>query len=178
MKCFVLILICCSLSVNCFNLPSWFSTFIWDDDRIVEVDTSLDWWENGVFYQIYPRSFKDSNNDGVGDLQGIISKLDYLKNLGVTGITLGPIFRSPNVDFGYDVEDYRNVEYSFGGRENLRELFAKAKELGLKVILDLVPNHSSDQHIWFQKSINREQGFENFYLWRSCTQNRMPSNWV
>lgn len=85
MKCFIIIFLYFSLSVNCFTLPSWLSFYLWEDDRVLEVDTSLDWWENGVFYQIYPRSFKDSDDDGIGDLQGIISKLNYLKELGVTG---------------------------------------------------------------------------------------------
>jgi hypothetical protein len=178
MKSFVLILLCFSLTVDCFNLPSWFSSFLWNDDRVLEIDTSVDWWENGIFYQIFPRSFKDSNNDGIGDLRGIISKLPYLKELGVTGITLGPIFSSPNIDFGYDIADYRNVDFTLGTQSDLRELFAKAKELDLKIVLDMVPNHTSDQHPWFQKSVNRETGFENLYVWRGCTQDRMPNNWV
>lgn len=99
-------------------------------------------------------------------------------NFKFLGITLGPIFRSPNVDLGYDVSDYRNVDFNYGTKSDLNELFARAKELDLKVILDIVPNHSSDQHPWFQQSVNRQNGFDNFYVWRSCNPDRVPNNWV
>lgn len=99
---------------------------------------NVDWWENGVFYQIYPRSFKDSNNDGTGDIKGITSKLQHLKDLGVTGTWLSPIFDSPMVDGGYDIRDYRKVNSIYGTNEDLVELFAEAKKLDLKIILDFV----------------------------------------
>lgn len=110
-------------------------------------------WTNGgknaVGYQIYPRSFKDSNGDGIGDLQGIIEKLPYLKELGVDFLWLNPIYTSPNVDNGYDIADYQGIQPEFGTMEDFQELLDQAHQLGLKIILDLVVNHTSDQHPWF-----------------------------
>ncbi|CRL00644.1 CLUMA_CG013904, isoform A [Clunio marinus] len=146
-------------------------------------DHEHDWWEHAVFYQIYPRSFKDDNNDGIGDIRGVINKLEHLKDLGVTGVWLSPIFASPMKDGGYDIADYENVNPMFGTNEDLEELFEKAKELGLKIILDFVPNHTSDQHEWFQKSVDRVDGFTDFYVWRDCPLNSegnrtLPNNWI
>lgn len=107
------------------------------------------WWKNVVGYQIYPRSFKDSNGDGIGDLQGIIEKLPYLKELGVDFLWLNPIYTSPNVDNGYDIADYQGIQPEFGTMEDFQELLDQAHQLGLKIILDLVVNHTSDQHPWF-----------------------------
>mgnify|MGYP000204329933 FL=1 len=107
------------------------------------------WWKNAVGYQIYPRSFKDSNGDGIGDLQGIIEKLPYLKELGVDFLWLNPIYTSPNVDNGYDIADYQGIQPEFGTMEDFQELLDQAHQLGLKIILDLVVNHTSDQHPWF-----------------------------
>ena len=147
-------------------------------------DVELDWWEGGVFYQIYPRSFMDSNNDGDGDLKGITSKLPHLKELGVTGAWLSPIFDSPMVDGGYDIRDFENVNPMFGTNADLEELFATAKELGLKIILDFVPNHTSNLHEWFLKSENRDEGFEDYYVWHDGIidplggPNLPPNNWM
>src|SRR3954466_15047079 len=110
------------------------------------------WWQTGVIYQIYPRSFHDSNGDGVGDLRGIIRRLPYLVDLGVDAIWISPIFVSPMADFGYDIAHYIDIDPLFGTREDLDELVATAHQLGLKVILDFVPNHTSDRHAWFFES--------------------------
>ncbi|XP_044744081.1 maltase 1-like [Chrysoperla carnea] len=124
-----------------------------------------DWWENEVFYQIYPRSFMDSDGDGVGDLQGIKSKLQHIKDAGLNCTWLSPIFSSPMVDFGYDISDFRNIHHEFGTIKDFEELSAEAKRLGIKLILDFVPNHSSDKHEWFQLSANRTKGYEDYYVW-------------
>ena len=112
----------------------------------------MPWFENAVIYQIYPRSFKDSNGDGIGDLKGITEKLPYIKNLGVDAIWLSPIYKSPMKDFGYDVEDYRAIDPIFGTMKDFDQLVSSAHELGLKVMMDMVLNHSSDKHKWFLKS--------------------------
>lgn len=145
--------------------------------------TSNDWWQHTVFYQIYPRSFKDSNNDGIGDLKGITDKLEYLKETGIGATWLSPIFESPMIDFGYDISNYKKIHYEYGTMEDFDELIAKANELGIKVILDFVPNHTSDQSEWFIKSVNREPGYEDYYVWRDGLvagggDAVPPNNWV
>ena len=111
-----------------------------------------DWWKNSVVYQIYPRSFKDSNGDGFGDLRGVIEKLDYLKELGIDVIWLSPVFDSPQDDNGYDIRDYRSIYEKFGTNEDMEELIRQAHERKIKVVLDLVVNHTSDEHAWFVES--------------------------
>lgn len=143
-----------------------------------------EWYEAGVFYQIYPRSFKDSNGDGVGDIKGITESLEHLKDLGVTGTWLSPIFTSPMHDFGYDIADFYNVDKIFGTNADLAELFAKAKELDIKIILDFVPNHSSNECEWFIKSEQKVDGYDDWYVWHDSKGNDgngdpiPPSNWV
>jgi glycosidase len=110
------------------------------------------WWKDAVVYQIYPSSFKDSNDDGIGDLQGIISKLPYLKDLGTDVVWCSPCFSSPWVDNGYDISDYKDINPEFGTLQDMEELIRKTHELGMKLILDLVINHTSDQHEWFKES--------------------------
>ena len=110
------------------------------------------WWKEAVVYQVYPRSFKDSNGDGVGDLRGIISKLDYLQSLGVDVIWLNPIYGSPNDDNGYDISDYRSIMKEFGTMQDFDELLKGMHARGLKLVMDLVVNHSSDEHEWFKQS--------------------------
>ncbi|HXL56566.1 MAG TPA: alpha-amylase family glycosyl hydrolase, partial [Chitinophagaceae bacterium] len=110
------------------------------------------WWKEAVVYQIYPRSFKDSDGDGIGDLKGIISKLDYIKNLGVNVVWLNPIYSSPNDDNGYDVSDYRNIMKDFGTMADFDSLLKGMHERGIKLVMDLVVNHSSDEHEWFKQS--------------------------
>ncbi|KAF5284653.1 hypothetical protein FQR65_LT13484 [Abscondita terminalis] len=144
----------------------------------VATATELDWWQNSVIYQIYPRSFKDSNNDGVGDLQGIIDKLDHLVDAGVTALWLSPIYKSPQVDFGYDISDFRDVDPLFGTLETFEELVRQAKNKGLRVVLDFVPNHSSDLHEWFKKSENSIPGYENYYIWKDGDPKTPPNSWT
>ncbi len=137
------------------------------------------WWQKGIIYQVYPRSYADSNSDGVGDLNGIISKLDYLKWLGVDAVWLSPIYPSPMADFGYDVADYCNVHPMFGTLDDFDELVNQAHKRGLRVILDFVPNHSSDQHPWFLESrSSRDNPKRDWYLWRDPQPDGSPpTNW-
>lgn len=144
-----------------------------------------DWWESASLYQIYPRSFQDSNGDGVGDLKGITLRMEYLKEIGVTATWLSPVFESPMSDFGYDISNFTRIDPLFGTLDDFDEMIAKAKEVGVKVLLDFVPNHSSDECEWFQKSINKEEGFEDFYVWhdgildaQNSSSRQPPSNWV
>ena len=138
------------------------------------------WWERGVVYQIYPRSFADSNGDGVGDLAGIEARIDYLTELGVDAIWLSPIFPSPMADFGYDVADYCDVEALFGTLADFDRLIAKAHAAGLKLLLDFVPNHSSDQHPWFVESrASRNSAKRDWYIWRDALRDGSPpNNWI
>ena len=125
------------------------------------------WWKEAVVYQIYPRSFCDSNGDGIGDLQGVISKLDYLKELGIDVIWLSPVYRSPNDDNGYDISDYEDIMEDFGTMADFDELLKEAHDRGIKIVMDLVVNHSSDEHAWFIESRkDRENPKRNFYIWR------------
>src|SRR4051812_1150988 len=124
------------------------------------------WWKEAVIYQIYPRSFKDSNGDGIGDLRGIISELDYIKSLGVDAVWLNPIFSSPKDENGYDISDYKNIMSEFGTMQDFDELLQRMHEHGLKLILDLVANHSSDEHEWFKQSrSSRDNPYRNYYHW-------------
>lgn len=136
------------------------------------------WWKEAVVYQVYPRSFKDTNGDGIGDLRGILSKLDYLESLGVDVLWLCPIFKSPNADNGYDISDYRDVMTEFGRMEDFDELLAGLEARGIRVLLDLVPNHSSDEHPWFVESRQSKQGpYRDYYFWRPPREGREPNNW-
>jgi alpha-glucosidase len=138
------------------------------------------WWQHAVFYEIYPRSFADSNNDGVGDLNGITSKLDYLKDLGVDAIWISPCFPSPQVDFGYDVSDYENIDPMYGSLTNFDTLAAEAKRHGIHIILDFVVNHTSDQHKWFLDSkSSRTSEHRDWYIWRDGKgPGQPPNNWI
>ncbi len=133
------------------------------------------WWKESVIYQIYPRSFKDSNGDGIGDLRGIIEKLDYLQWLGIDVIWISPIFKSPNDDNGYDVSDYCDIMLEFGNMNDFDELLKGIHQRGMKMMLDLVPNHSSDEHYWFQESRkSKDNPYRDYYIWRD----HPPSNWA
>ena len=124
------------------------------------------WWRDGVLYQIYPRSFADSNGDGIGDLRGILARLDHLQWLGIDGIWLNPTMPSPNDDWGYDVADYTGVHPDLGTLEDLDALVAGARERGIRVLLDLVPNHTSDRHPWFVDALSgREARYRDYYVW-------------
>jgi alpha-glucosidase len=139
-----------------------------------------DWWRRGIFYQVYPRSFQDSNGDGVGDLKGILRRLPYLRELGVDAFWLSPIYPSPMADFGYDISDYAGVDPLFGTMEDFDALIAAAHEAGLKLILDLVPNHSSDQHPWFIESrSSRDNPKRSWYIWHDPKPGGgPPNNWL
>ena len=139
-----------------------------------------DWWRGCVIYQIYPRSFQDTDGDGIGDLPGIIARLDHVAKLGADAIWLSPIFRSPMADMGYDVSDYCDIDPLFGGLADFDALLARAHELGLKVILDMVLSHSSDQHPWFVESrANRDNPRADWYVWVDPGPDGMPpNNWV
>uniref|UniRef100_A0A182Y1H5 alpha-glucosidase n=1 Tax=Anopheles stephensi TaxID=30069 RepID=A0A182Y1H5_ANOST len=145
-----------------------------------------EWWKSGIFYQIYPRSFMDSDGDGIGDLRGMTQRLEYLSRNKITGFWLSPIFKSPMVDFGYDISDYYSIQPEYGTLDDFQALIREANELGMEVILDFVPNHTSDEHEWFKKSEERVPGFEDFYIWHPGRPNPndgtarplVPSNWV
>lgn len=135
---------------------------------------NLNWWQHAVVYQIYPRSFQDSNGDGIGDLRGILQRLDYLVSLGVDAIWISPIFPSPMADFGYDISDYCGIDPIFGTMEDFDRLLAEAHARGLRVILDFVPNHTSDRHPWFLESrSSRDNARRGWYIWRD-----KPNNWI
>ena len=138
------------------------------------------WWQRGVVYQVYPRSFMDSNGDGVGDLPGITAKLDHLRWLGVDAVWISPIYPSPMADFGYDVSDYRGIHPLFGTMADFDRLLREAHARGLKVLLDFVPNHSSDQHPWFQESrSSRDNPKRDWYIWRDAAPGGgPPNNWL
>ena len=138
------------------------------------------WWQDGIIYQIYPRSFQDANGDGVGDLTGILSRLDYLVELGVDAVWLSPIYPSPMADFGYDVANYAGVDPIFGTLEDMERLIAGVHARGMKFLLDFVPNHSSDQHPWFLESrSSRDSPKRDWYLWRNAAEDGgPPTNWM
>src|SRR5689334_826369 len=138
------------------------------------------WWKTGVIYQIYPRSFQDSNGDGIGDLAGIVRRLSHVVELGVDALWLSPIFPSPMADFGYDIADYTDIDPIFGTLDDFDRFLAAAQALGLKVILDLVPNHTSDRHPWFLESrSSRNNPKRDWYIWHDPTPDGAPpSNWL
>jgi len=136
------------------------------------------WWKEAIVYQIYPRSFKDSSGDGLGDIKGIIEKLEYIKSLGVDIIWICPIYDSPNIDNGYDVSDYKRISDDFGGNKLLDKLIEKVHFHGLKLIMDLVVNHSSDQHNWFKEAKKSKlNSFHDYYIWKDGKINEYPNNW-
>lgn len=140
---------------------------------------SAAWWKERVFYQIYPRSFQDSNGDGIGDIPGIISRLDYLKWLGIGAIWLCPVYDSPNADMGYDIRDYEKIMAEFGTMEDFDRLVAELHKRDIKLIMDLVVNHSSDEHAWFVESRkSKENSCRDYYIWRDGTDGREPNNWA
>jgi alpha-glucosidase len=140
----------------------------------------MPWWESAVIYQIYPRSFQDTNGDGVGDLRGIIQRIPYLVELGIDAVWISPIFPSPMLDFGYDVANYTDIDPLFGTLQDFDHLVVAAHASGLKVLLDLVPNHTSDQHPWFRESrSSRQHPRRDWYLWRDpASHGGPPNNWL
>jgi oligo-1,6-glucosidase len=154
------------------------STTLMAQDLVIPNNLEKKWWKEAVIYQIYPRSFKDSNGDGIGDLRGIISSLDYIKSLGITAVWLGPIYQSPNDDNGYDISDYRNIMTDFGTMEDYNEMLKGFHDRGIKVIMDLVFNHSSDEHQWFQESKkSRDNPYRDYYYWWPAEKGTPPYRW-
>ncbi|MDR0751176.1 MAG: alpha-glucosidase [Christensenellaceae bacterium] len=140
------------------------------------------WYKDAVFYQIYPRSFKDSNGDGIGDIRGIIEKIDYLKGLGINAVWLSPVYMSPNDDNGYDISNYRDINPEFGTLEDWKEMIDKMHQNGIRLVMDLVVNHSSDEHQWFLESKkSKDNPYRNYYIWRPGKNNdgkKPPNNWT
>ncbi|KOX73204.1 Maltase 1 [Melipona quadrifasciata] len=156
--------------VTCFLFVAWTAA------------VNVNWYKNIIVYQIYPRSFKDSNGDGIGDLKGITSKLEHVADIGAKALWLSPIYTSPQVDFGYDIANFTDVDPSYGTLADFDQLVAKARKLKLKVILDFVPNHSSHEHPWFKKSIQRIKPYDQYYVWRDAKivngKRQPPNNWL
>ncbi|XP_055379938.1 maltase A2-like [Condylostylus longicornis] len=148
-------------------------------------ENNKDWWKRTNYYQIYPKSFQDNDGKkGIGNLDGIRGRLSYLKEIGINATWLSPIFKSPMVDNGYDISDFKQIDPLFGSMYAFERLIERAKEIGVKIILDFVPNHSSDQHEWFKKSVEREKGYENYYVWHDGIPDKKnesirlpPNNW-
>ncbi|WP_257614661.1 alpha-amylase family glycosyl hydrolase, partial [Oenococcus oeni] len=137
------------------------------------------WFKDTVVYQVYPMSFQDSDNDGIGDLPGITKRLDYIKKLGADVIWLNPIYESPNKDNGYDIANYRAINPEYGSMNDFDDLLNKAHQLNLKIMMDLVVNHTSDQHHWFQESKKtKDNPFSDFYIWRDPVDGHEPNNWL
>ncbi len=142
------------------------------------MDMERAWWKEAVVYQIYPRSFMDSNGDGIGDLNGITSRLDYLKELGVDVIWLSPIYQSPNDDNGYDISDYQAIMKEFGTMEDFDRMIAGIHERGMRLVMDLVVNHTSDEHPWFLESRkSKDNPYRDYYIWREGKDGKVPNNW-
>lgn len=133
--------------------------------------TNTRWWKGEIVYQVYPRSFQDTNNDGIGDLQGVIQHLDYLKSLGITMIWLSPVYQSPMVDMGYDISDYQAIDPQFGTMADFDQLLVEAKKRGIKLIMDLVVNHTSDQHTWFKQALaDPSSPYRKYYIFKKTTE--------
>lgn len=135
------------------------------------------WWQNGVIYQIYPKSFQDTTGSGTGDLRGVTARLDYLQKLGVDAIWLTPFYVSPQVDNGYDVANYTAIDPSYGTMADFDALVAEAKARGIRIVLDMVLNHTSTEHEWFRQSLNKESPYRQFYIWRDGEPDALPNNW-
>jgi alpha-glucosidase len=157
-------------------MTTWLAPALYAQAKPVDAE-GHDWWQHAVFYEIYPRSFADSNNNGIGDLKGIASKLDYLKQLGVDAIWITPCFPSPQVDFGYDVSDYEAIDPMYGTLQDFDHLMSEAKKRNIRIILDFVINHTSDKHKWFLDSkSSRDSAHRNWYVWRNGRGSGVPPN--
>ncbi len=144
-----------------------------DEDADENCSVSEAWWKEAVFYQVYPRSFKDSNGDGIGDIRGIIEKLDYIRSLGADAIWCSPFYDSPNADNGYDIRDYKKIMREFGTMEDVKELIDECHSRGMRLIVDFVMNHTSDEHEWFRKALSGEKKYKDYYIWK-----KEPNNWT
>ena len=135
------------------------------------------WWHKAVIYQIYPRSFQDSDGDGIGDLQGITARLDYLQTLGIDAIWLSPVYKSPQDDNGYDISDYKDIDPIFGTLDDMDRLIDEAKKRGIRIIMDLVLNHTSDEHRWFlEAKKGRDNPYHDYYVWRDGDKDNPPND--
>ncbi|WP_333497029.1 alpha,alpha-phosphotrehalase [Kluyvera sp. CHPC 1.251] len=141
------------------------------------MNTLPHWWQNGVIYQIYPKSFQDTTGSGTGDLRGVTSRLDYLQKLGVDAIWITPFYVSPQVDNGYDIANYTEIDPSYGTIDDFDQLVAEAHKRGIRIVLDMVLNHTSTHHAWFKESLNKESPYRQFYIWRDGTPDTPPNNW-
>ncbi|XP_034106725.1 maltase A3 [Drosophila albomicans] len=163
-------------------MTTWSSIVLLLGFCLVAAEAAAPWWQTASFYQIYPRSFKDSDGDGIGDLNGVTEKLEYLKEISVTATWLSPFLKSPMADFGYDISDFKAVDPLFGTMEDFENMVARAKQLNVKIILDFVPNHSSDECDWFVRSAAGEEKYKDYYIWHpGFVENgvrRPPTNWV
>lgn len=152
-------------------------------NKAISTKANEPWWKHAIIYQVYPRSYQDSNGDGIGDIPGIISRLDYIAGLGVDAIWLSPVYLSPNRDYGYDIADYRAINPEYGTMADMERLIGEANKRGLKIIMDLVINHTSDQHKWFQQSRNPRSKYRKYYIWRDGGidwrgHEKYPNNWT
>lgn len=139
----------------------------------------IDWWESGIIYQLYPRSFKDTNSDGIGDIRGMIEKLDYLKELGIDIIYLNPIYKSSGKDNGYDIVSFFEFDSEYGTMNDFEEFMKELHKREMYLIMDFVPNHTSDQHEWFIKSCEGDEKYKDYYIWyESEDKENPPTNWV
>ncbi|WP_371734379.1 glycoside hydrolase family 13 protein [Brenneria sp. hezel4-2-4] len=153
-----------------------------DDSSVIAINDGVSarpaWWKEAVFYQVYPRSFKDSNGDGIGDLKGITEKLDYLKDLGINAIWINPHYDSPNVDNGYDIRDYRKIMKEYGNMEDFDRLISEMKKRDMRLMIDVVVNHSSAEHHWFQESRkSKDNPYRDYYIWRDGKDGNPPNNY-
>jgi len=150
---------------------------IWKRRRSIAMFSGeKDWWKKAVIYQVYPRSFQDSNGDGIGDIQGVIRRLPYLERLGIDCIWLSPVCRSPQDDNGYDISDYQDIDPMFGSLEDMEQLFCEAKKRGIGILIDLVLNHSSDEHRWFQEARkSKDNPYHDYYIWRDGEEGKYPN---
>ena len=141
------------------------------------MNTLPHWWQNGVIYQIYPKSFQDTTGSGTGDLRGVTSRLDYLQKLGVDALWITPFYVSPQVDNGYDIANYTDIDPSYGTLDDFDKLVAEAHQRGIRIVLDMVLNHTSTHHAWFKESLNKESPYRQFYIWRDGSPETPPNNW-
>ena len=138
----------------------------------------MEWWKERVLYQIYPRSFNDTNSDGYGDINGITEKLDYFKDLGIGILWLSPVYSSPDFDNGYDVSDYCDINPKLGTMEDMDNLLKVAKEKDIKIVMDLIINHTSSEHEWFKKSKDGIEPYKDYYIWQKGKGDKLPNNWT
>jgi oligo-1,6-glucosidase len=149
-----------------------------DDIDVHKENTFPAWWKEAVFYQVYPRSFKDTNGDGIGDIRGIIEKLDYLKSLGIDAIWINPHYDSPNTDNGYDISNYQQIMKEYGTMADFDTLIAEMKKRNMRLMIDVVINHTSDRHPWFiQSKSGKNNPYRDYYFWRDGKDNQPPNNY-